>query len=222
MTETTLFAGAALASAIAAIIAWIAKLRWSREYKAVIEQQLCAKDEVISLLEKRIATIQEMNPIAIREYYLSVKSQLEEYIKALQTKLDEKSLEVETNQADIQRLAAAGESHKEEVARLRVDRDQLQLELALLRAALDKVDRARDNAAPLLDAPDTATASLREAVEAITVGQRVEVTQGPFTGLRGTVTDHRRNRALITVKAIGASLELDIDSSQLQPLRPLE
>lgn len=50
-------------------------------------------------------------------------------------------------------------------------------------------------------------------------GQWVEVLDGPFRGLRGVVVEHRnRRRVVIGIAAIGEGLEVDIDTSALQPV----
>jgi hypothetical protein len=74
-----LTAFAAAASAIAAILAWIAKILWSREYASAKDETIKAKDAQIQLLEREIVSLKEMTPMKIREYFLSVREQLEEY-----------------------------------------------------------------------------------------------------------------------------------------------
>ena len=50
-------------------------------------------------------------------------------------------------------------------------------------------------------------------------GQWVEVMEGPFQGLRGTVVEHRnRRRVLIGIAAIGQGLEVDVETSTLRPV----
>jgi transcription antitermination factor NusG len=53
----------------------------------------------------------------------------------------------------------------------------------------------------------------------IAEGEWVEVTGGPFQGLRGVVVQQRnRRRVLIGIKAIGQGLEVDIDTKALRPV----
>ena len=50
-------------------------------------------------------------------------------------------------------------------------------------------------------------------------GDVVEVTEGPFQGIRGIVVEHRnRRRVLIGLKAIGQALEINIDARTLRPV----
>lgn len=84
-----------LASIIAAILAWVAKLRWSKEYtdakNAVIEskeasisekeEQVKTKQSQIEFLERQIEFFKEQTPQKIREHYKSIQEQLEEIIE---------------------------------------------------------------------------------------------------------------------------------------------
>ena len=50
-------------------------------------------------------------------------------------------------------------------------------------------------------------------------GDVVEVTEGPFQGIRGVVVEHRgRRRVRIGLKAIGQALEINIDTRTLRPV----
>ena len=50
-------------------------------------------------------------------------------------------------------------------------------------------------------------------------GQWVEVTDGPFEGVRGVVIERRnRRRVLVGLEAIGQGLEIDVDTRSLRPI----
>lgn len=50
-------------------------------------------------------------------------------------------------------------------------------------------------------------------------GQRVEVTAGPFQGVRGVVVEHRnRRRVVVGLRAIGQGMEVDVEASILSPI----
>ena len=50
-------------------------------------------------------------------------------------------------------------------------------------------------------------------------GQWVEVTDGPFEGVRGVVIERRnRRRVLVGLEAIGQGLEIDVDTRLLRPM----
>ena len=85
-----------LGSVIVAILAWVAKLRWSKEYSDAKEAVISAKDEQvktkqtqIEFLEKQIETLKEQTPEKLREYYKSVQKGLEEFNDQLQHELVE-------------------------------------------------------------------------------------------------------------------------------------
>lgn len=80
---------AALASALAAVLAWAAKLWWAREFGAAKDEIIRAKDAQIELLKSEIQNLKELTPMKIREYFTSVKVQLEEYNELLQRQLNE-------------------------------------------------------------------------------------------------------------------------------------
>jgi hypothetical protein len=95
------YAVTALVSAVAAVVAWGAKLRWSREFSAAKDAQLAAKQAELVVLEREIATLRELTPMRVREYFLSMKEQLEEYNDRLERELgaalaalDEKEREI--------------------------------------------------------------------------------------------------------------------------------
>ena len=77
-------AAAAFLSALSAVLAWIAKLRWSKEYSE-------AKEAQIQQLNSQIKLLQDMTPMKVEQYFHSVKRQLEGQIDDLEKQLAEKS-----------------------------------------------------------------------------------------------------------------------------------
>ena len=101
----------AFLSALAAVLAWAAKLWWGKEQAAAKEELIKAKDAHIALLEREVKSLQGFTPMKIREYFLIVKSQLEEYTEQLtneNTNLKHKSLEERE-----QHLAELGQKQEE-------------------------------------------------------------------------------------------------------------
>jgi len=92
-----IYATGALASALAAVLAWAAKLRWAKEYAAAKDEIIRAKESEIAALNAQIKILNELTPMKIREYFLSVKTQLEEYIEHLEQR--NKALESELSMA---------------------------------------------------------------------------------------------------------------------------
>jgi HD-GYP domain-containing protein (c-di-GMP phosphodiesterase class II) len=91
-----------LFSTIAATLAWIAKLRWAKEYTA-------AKDAQIESLKNEIQILQDLSPIRVREYFVSVKAQLEEYIEFQKKQIQEINFELLQKDVQIKELRYAQE-----------------------------------------------------------------------------------------------------------------
>ena len=84
-----------IGSLAAAILAWYAKLRWSKEFEKAKTETIKAKDAQIALLEREIKSLQDMTPMKVREYSNSVKEQLEEYNEELKKQLE--AVQIENN-----------------------------------------------------------------------------------------------------------------------------
>lgn len=91
-----------IGSLLVATLAWVAKIRWSKEFISAKDEILKSKDEQIKILEREIASLREMTPMKLREYFLSVKQQLEEYNAALQLRLQELEEELEEKRIQIE------------------------------------------------------------------------------------------------------------------------
>jgi hypothetical protein len=122
----TLYAVGAIASALAAVLAWAAKLWWGKEHAAAQSKLIDAKDAQIASLEREIETLRELTPMKIREYFVSVKTQLEEYNDALKGQLAEAHSEIAERSSEIESLQAEGDRHVEEITRLEAERSRLE------------------------------------------------------------------------------------------------
>lgn len=74
-------------SLIGACLAWIAKLRWSKEFEQAKNAVIQSKDAEIAQLKSQIEMLGELNSVKLRESYLRMKEQLEEYIDELKSDL---------------------------------------------------------------------------------------------------------------------------------------
>lgn len=77
-----------IGSLAAAILAWVAKLKWSKEFEKAKNETIKAKEAQILVLEQQVKSFQDMTPMKLREYFNSVKQQLEEYNEELKKQLD--------------------------------------------------------------------------------------------------------------------------------------
>ena len=133
----------ALASVISAALAWAAKLWWSKEYIAAKDEIIKAKETQIDLLNAQIRNLQDLTPMKIREYFLSVRTQLEEYNESLQTELSQARKQIEEKQQEIKSLRAEDNNYK--MAELQSRRKELLVKFELLRSELEQVSKLTDS-----------------------------------------------------------------------------
>ncbi len=65
-----------LSAIVAAILAWVAKIRWAKEYAAAKDETIKAKEAQMEVLKERIIGLQDLTPPKVREYFLSMREQL--------------------------------------------------------------------------------------------------------------------------------------------------
>jgi chromosome segregation ATPase len=98
---------AALGSTLAAVLAWVAKLQWAKEFQeakeaqisalkgqidalqAAHEERLRAKDEQIQTLNDKLLSLQDMASEKTAAFFQFTKSQLESYNDALKLRVTE-------------------------------------------------------------------------------------------------------------------------------------
>jgi chromosome segregation ATPase len=139
-----------LASALAAVLAWIAKVRWADEYSKAKDETIKAKDAVIEIKEAQLQTLRtnmdeiikakdeqikvlgleikslsELTPMKIREYFLSVREQMEEYNSLLKKQLDDANKELGNKKKEIDTLRQEGEISAGEIEKLEVERENI-------------------------------------------------------------------------------------------------
>lgn len=113
-----------------------------------------AKEEQIKLLEKEVNNLRELTPMKIREYFLSVREQLEEYVEILQEDLRAARREVSKKEEQIGRLQNEGESHQAEVEDLRRDKERIEAASAHLQTQLRELRiRSGQVGTPIFKAP---------------------------------------------------------------------
>ena len=166
---------ASLASAVAAILAWIAKIRWSDEYSKAKDETIKAKDtliqvkdaqlqtlitnkdeimkakdEQIKVLEREVNSLNELTPMKIREYFLSVREQMEEYNNLLKKELDEAHKELSTKSEEIHNLKQEGEKNISEIEKLEEERQRIAEAVSTLEDQLKELQQRSDNQKEIL------------------------------------------------------------------------
>lgn len=101
---TGVYVIAALASSLAAVLAWISKLWWAKEYTAAKNETIHAKEAQIELLKTELENLRELTPMKLREYFLSVKEQLEEYNNKLREELESANDAIKNKDSEITHL----------------------------------------------------------------------------------------------------------------------
>lgn len=94
-----------LINGVSSALAWLAKIWWGKEYRA-------SKEAQIEVLREQIKFLHDMTPMKIREYFLSVRKQLEEHIEALQAELKNAREEIELRDNQIKEIIVEGREYK--------------------------------------------------------------------------------------------------------------
>lgn len=148
-----IYAIIALISALAAVLTWLAKLRWSKEFTAAKDEVIRSKDATIENLREQVRSHEKNNPKRLKENYEIVTSQLEEYNDSLQHELRAAKQEIELRNTEIKRLRSKGITTQDTVKNLESERskfqevkEQLEKELKQL---LDKQDSKSDDMIPM-------------------------------------------------------------------------
>jgi len=106
-------------SLIAAILAWIAKIKWSKEYKE-------AKEAQIDSLKQQIENWKALTPDKLREYYIKMKEQLEEFNDFLKSQLKEAEKEIDKKDKEIILLSNNEEKNRNKIEK--VIKEKVELE----------------------------------------------------------------------------------------------
>jgi uncharacterized phage infection (PIP) family protein YhgE len=128
-----IYAIAALCSVIASILAWVAKIRWSKEFgeakDATIrakEAEVTTKDAHIASLKSEIEGLKHLTPMKIKEYFDSVTAQLSEYNDSLLKQLSAANDEIQKMDASITTLQAQGSHQTSKIQELEKEKEEIQ------------------------------------------------------------------------------------------------
>jgi predicted RNase H-like nuclease (RuvC/YqgF family) len=134
-----IYAIAALCSVIASILAWVAKIKWSKEFADAKDAALQAKDAEVKAKDAHIATLsseidslKHLTPMKIREYFESVKAQLSEYNDSLQQQLGTANNEIQKKDSAIKELQAHGTQQSSTIDILQKQKLEMQKEMEAL------------------------------------------------------------------------------------------
>jgi hypothetical protein len=168
-----------LASAIAAILAWIAKIRWSREFRDAKEAQL-------EELRQHIATLERLSPPALLSWVQSVQGIAEKQVSVLENQLKEKEQDLSEYQRDVEQLVRTDQIRYEIIREAEKQREEARTELEETKAALAELRRiqvesrglretVRSTRPSRLNLPSTATWDVEEANALFKIWRRAQV-----------------------------------------------
>jgi chromosome segregation ATPase len=141
-TITLIYALSVLASGIAAILAWVAKIRWSREFKD-------AKEAHIETLREQIATLERLSPPVLLSWVESVERIAEKQIATLENQLKEREEDLRESQHNIELLTRQDQIRYEIIVEAEKQRDEARAALEETEAALIELHRVQEESKDL-------------------------------------------------------------------------
>lgn len=158
---------AAIASGLAAVLAWVAKIRWSNEFAAAKDEtirakeaQMNVKDERISDLKEKIEWLRQFNPQSIQENYISAINQLDEINSHLNREIEELKMEVANRDSLLSELSESKSEDQMRIENLTKERDNLRARIEILDEEADNFRSYRRTTADIFG-------SLSDAIEKI-------------------------------------------------------
>jgi len=90
----------ALANAVSSIVAWISKIRWSKEYKEAKDETIKAKEAEIHTLREHIMTLEKLNPQILKEWYQNGLKMAQTYVAQVDIQLEDAQKKIEVLERD--------------------------------------------------------------------------------------------------------------------------
>jgi hypothetical protein len=125
------FVFTACVNGVAAVLAWAAKLRWSKQYQDATNRIIESKDAEIAVLQRHLDTLQRLNPKEISEWYEGAIKISAAYSETLHKQLADAD---ET----INKLRASGSRKDEDLRRAREDYQRLSASVAQIDLAVSQ------------------------------------------------------------------------------------
>lgn len=114
-----------LSAGLAAVLAWVAKIRWSAEYKEAKEAQIAATEARLREQEERIRTIEALSAPKLRDHFVALRQAYDEA-----DAIAEKLLKTSSVSPDAERATSVGD-----------EVEHLRHELLSVRAHLEELRR---------------------------------------------------------------------------------
>jgi chromosome segregation ATPase len=117
----------------------------------VLEQTVKAKDAQIEAKEAQVDAIRqeaeslrELTPMKLRDYFVSMREQMEEYNNVLTKELQNAQAVIEKKDLEISGLRAEGQASQVEIESLATERDDLEAAVTSLRGRLHEIQETRE------------------------------------------------------------------------------
>jgi DNA repair exonuclease SbcCD ATPase subunit len=120
----------ALANAVSAIIAWIAKIVWGKEYRKAKDEIIRAKEAEINTLKEYIITLEKLNPLILKQWYESGLEMARTYVSQVEEQLKEAQKKIEILETDQLQKSDLYGSAITAYHTLKINYDKLQAEVA--------------------------------------------------------------------------------------------
>jgi len=98
----------AVLNGIAAILAWLSKIHWSRAFAAAKEAQIDVLKNQVEVLKNENQNLRDLTPMKLQEYHKSTTIMLSGYNDKLQQDLLSAKVEIERKNQQISQLESKG------------------------------------------------------------------------------------------------------------------
>ncbi len=154
-----------LLSIIGAILAWAAKLVWSKEFadakNEVIrarEAEIQTKEAYIETLKQEIEIYRDLTPMKMQEYLHATKNGLEGYIEVLKNDLQVANNEITNKGRMISELSEDKTRSEDKIMRLNAEKLDLESKVVSLTDTFSMASEAQDKIATISGSYDQFTA----------------------------------------------------------------
>ncbi len=197
-----------LISAIGALLAWAAKILWSKEFadakNEVIrarEAEIKTKEAFIDSLKNEIEMYRDLTPMKMQEYLHATKNGLETYIEKLKADLNFESEEIIKKDKMISELSNDKTISEDKINRLIEEKSELENKVKLLNNNLSIYSEAQDRMTIISGTVDQFNAQFPSNIWPVFSSEHtVFSTEETHNGFPITMNSHKENSVNIPVE----------------------
>jgi hypothetical protein len=131
-------------SVIAAILAWVAKIRWSKEYADAKDEIIRAKEAQIEVLKSQISSLQELSPVKVKEFHKIVTQELEDYNNRLKAQVAVAESEIAIRDEKIKEMSESGDQQLLQISKLAEENGQLVIYVEMLKEKSEELQTLQE------------------------------------------------------------------------------